>query len=699
MTESGAEFAFLPMLRSVPTVNGEHHAIACPIVQASPDLVCWDLAGFRDMTVVSPVIDLRAGLDDSGFLAACGELAKAFGVNADRWRQAHARAVDAQREFDLQCGELGTRALAFCRDHDVTPVVVMGRPYTIHNSVLNSNVPAILREQGAIGIPLDCYPVRAEVPSFGAMYWAYGQRILRAAHQVRRTDSHYSLYCSNYACGPDSFNLHFYAHVMAGKPFAVIETDGHSGDAGTKTRVEAFLHCVAQDRQRTDVAAAHDFSGTRASQVGLRELLGSGTRMLMPWMTDMSEAVAACLRGRGIAAECLPPPDDDALRQGRRQTSGKECLPMALTLGSLLQRLERAAPDDRFVYLQPSTNGPCRFGVYGLLDQIVLERLGWADRVRLWSPCDTGYFDEFPASMGVLAFAGIVAADLLNEAVITISTEETRPGAARAIYQEARGELLALIERRAAEDIPTAAALWQVASGRMFGLREVLAKATARFAACRDGRTRPTVLLTGEIYVRCVPFANDFVAERLGNRGLRVRLTPIQELLDYADNHKCGTADFWRLGARLNARIRTRIRGVLSAAVDGPLGWPARHSAAGILAAARPYLRDALEGEAVQTLGGSLLAWHHGQIHGVVSAGPHECMPNKIAESQFVHMTEREGLPSLTLMLNGDPLDNEVLDNFAFEVNSRYHQHGGHRGGLQPPSRHTGSDLSRAATW
>ncbi len=82
------------------------------------------------------------------------------------------------------------------------------------------------------------------------MYWGYGQGILRAAHQVRRAPGVYALYCSNYSCGPDSFNLHFAAYVMEGKPFAVIETDGHSGDAGTRTRVEAFLHCVEEDRRR-----------------------------------------------------------------------------------------------------------------------------------------------------------------------------------------------------------------------------------------------------------------------------------------------------------------------------------------------------------------------------------------------------------------------------------------------------------------
>ena len=75
-----------------------------------------------------------------------------------------------------------------------------------------------------MGIPVDCFPVPDEVPVFGDMYWAHGQRILRAAHQVRRLPGVYALDCSNYACGLDSLNLHFFAPIMDGKPFAIIET-------------------------------------------------------------------------------------------------------------------------------------------------------------------------------------------------------------------------------------------------------------------------------------------------------------------------------------------------------------------------------------------------------------------------------------------------------------------------------------------
>ncbi len=676
MAASGAEFVLLPALRSMPRIARENHAVACPIVQASPDLLCADLRLPEKVTVLSPVINIGPeGLSSAPFLESCCELARSLDRRNGSWRTAHAAACAVQQEFEARSYALGSRALEFCRAHGITPVIVMGRPYTIYNPVLNSNVPAILREQGAIGIPVDCYPVAQGAPTFPDMYWGHGQRILRAAHQVRRRPDEYSLYCSNYACGPDSFNLHFYAHIMAGKPFAIIETDGHSGDAGTKTRVEAFLHCVAQDRMVDGHGRAMtDFSRLQVSTVQLGEVIARRERLLIPWMTDASLAVAAALRGRGVVAESLPPPGREALRLGRRHTSGKECLPIALTLGGLLQRMMVAKPDESFVYLMSSTYGPCRFGVYNLLNQIVLQQQGWSDRLRIWSPRDTGYFEEFPPVFGIVTLAGLIAMDLLNELLIAVQVEEDTPGAAERVYDSYRDALLALVERRAGENTSTAAALWQVTSGELFGVRRLLRAAAREFGALRTGRLCPTVLLVGEIYVRSVPFANDFVAEKLRQRGLRVRLAPVQEWLEYCDAMAARnrTSNHW--ASVLSQSVQARVRRVLSSAVDRGMNWPARHATRELLAAARPYLRDHLEGEAVLTIGGPVCAWRHRQIDGVVSAGPHECMPNKIAESQLFHIGEKEQLPSLTLPVNGDPTDPAALDNFAFEVHARWRQ-------------------------
>ncbi|MBW2277964.1 MAG: CoA activase, partial [Deltaproteobacteria bacterium] len=255
MVERGPDILFLPMVRHIPRVKDEPWARLCPIVQGSADMLKWDLGREVDCQIVSPVFNVgREGLRSPLFEESCEAMARELGIDGDGWRAAYERGVGVQEEFDEACLVLGQRALDFCADKNITPIVVLGRTYTIYNTVLNSNVPTILREQGAVPIPVDCYPVNDEIPVFYRMYWGYGQRNLRAAHQIRRNPGVYSMYCSNYSCGPDSFNVHFYSYIMEGKPFAIIETDGHSGDAGTKTRIEAFLYCVHED-QRSDLAS------------------------------------------------------------------------------------------------------------------------------------------------------------------------------------------------------------------------------------------------------------------------------------------------------------------------------------------------------------------------------------------------------------------------------------------------------------
>ncbi|MBI4863902.1 MAG: CoA activase, partial [Candidatus Riflebacteria bacterium] len=209
------------------------------------------------------------------------------------------------------------------------------------------------------------------------------------------------------------------------------------------------------------------------------------------------------------------------------------------------------------------------------------------------------------------------------------------------------------------------------ASGRLFGLVHLLSKAAAEFAAIVSDRELPTVLVTGEMYVRCDEFSNDFTIRKLEERGIRTRLSPFNEWLEYVDRWNVEEGRRGGFGAQISSAIQRRIQRLTYQAVQKRLGWPARTTVKESVAAAAPYIRRALGGEAVLTLGGAVHEWREGVIDGVVSIGPLECMPNKIAESQFFHVAGQEGLLSLTLPLNGDPIDPEVLDTFAFEVHAR----------------------------
>jgi len=681
MADTGADFVFLPMLRDLPPVKDEQHTWLCPIVQGSPDVMRHDLGKALGARILSPVIRTGEGFLEAGrFVDAVRALAAEVGVTSEaEVTRAHAAGREEQLRFERRLHEIGTDAVARCKRDGLLPVVVLGRAYTIHDDVLNSNVPVLLREQGAVAIPVDCYPLDEAAPLVPGAFWSYTQRILRAAHEIRRTPDVYSIFTSNYACGPDSFTLHHFQRLMEGKPFAIIETDGHAGDAGTKTRVEAFLHCVKEDlRSRASEAApAAPILGLGART--LPEIAALGSRVLVPPMGPEAAALHAALRGYGVDAEVLPEATVDTIRLGRRHTSGKECLPMTVTIGSLLERIEKE-PGRPFTFFMPGSNGPCRFGMYRQLHQMVLARLGETGRVGIWSPPDSDYFEGVPPGMGAIVLGGLTAYGMLADATRDVRPVEREKGASDAILARWSPRLFDAIERAAAGDLSAKKVIVEAATGRIYGMRDIVAGFARELSAVRDPRPHPTVLLVGEIYVRSDPAANGWAADELERRGLRVRIEPVVEYLQYSDLVQLRRGVKKGLKAKLKTALRRRIVETLQRVTADGMGWPHHAPIPDVVAAGAEYLRPDLEHEAVLGLGLATHGWRDGSLDGVLCVGPLECMPNKLVEAQLVHAGEREGLVSLTLSLNGDPIDPEVLDEFAYEVKQKFKErHAGAR--------------------
>ena len=675
LVDTRPDILLLPMLRSLPRVGDEPHACTCPIVQGSADILINKLANRHQSHVVSPVLDIGSdGLASREFRDGVRDLARLLGRVNGSWEAAYDEALKVQAEFDAGLLASGRQALNFCNEHGISPIVILGRPYTLYNTLLNANLPALLREQGAVPIPVDCYPVDDGVPILETFYWGQGQRNLRAASQVRESAGIYSLWASNYSCGPDSFNLYFYAHLMAGKPFTVIETDGHAGDAGTKTRIEAFLHCVREDQANTHRPPPNGRHAVLSRiPVDLTSIRKHAETVLIPRLGSGADVLAACLRGVGIDAEALPTPDRESLRLGRRYTSGKECVPMTLTLGCILKRLAREDdPERHFAYLMPTTDGPCRFGTYHTLHRLILERLGHGKRVRLWSPSSSdNYFDDVPAGFSALVLAGFSANDVLLEALHDSRPVESRPGAANRIYRHYQRLIVRRVQTASVTQLALPKALFQAAYGALFGLAPILDSAGRAFAKIRSERHLPRVLVAGEIFVRCDPFSNGNLIERLELHGLRVHLAPFSEWLEYIDQAN-RLARMPNFDDRLYGFVRQRIQERCHTLIGNHLGWRAPPRVADMIDAAAGLVRPELECETILTVGGALHEWRQGRIDAMVNVGPLECMPCKIAEAQLLQAAKNEQLLSLSLPTNGDSISQEQVDSFAYEVHARF---------------------------
>jgi predicted nucleotide-binding protein (sugar kinase/HSP70/actin superfamily) len=190
------------------------------------------------------------------------------------------------------------------------------------------------------------------------------------------------------------------------------------------------------------------------------------------------------------------------------------------------------------------------------------------------------------------------------------------------------------------------------------------------------------VAVVGEIYVRLDPFANDFIIEKLEERGIRARFAPFVEWLEYtqylAERRVLDQRmrhDDNPLSIGVTGVVQRASMEVLYQICAKPLEWGERATIPTTLEAAVPYLSPDLTGEACLTLGGPIHEFHQKLVQGVVVVGPHECMPCRIAEAQYGKVAEDMNLPYLVLALNGDPLDTEALDRFAYDIHEA-HRHG-----------------------
>ena len=242
LMDKGVDHILMPNIISLEADPDAAKSLLCPWHQTLPFVArrapALREAGKRFLT---PSLRLREGR-----AAAARQLQRCFaplGIAKGRLRRAAAAAFAAQDTFDARLVAAGRQALAQLDAAGQTGIVLVGRPYNIHDNGVNLSVARKLRDNYGVNcIPMDCLPI-AHMPVDDVnynMYWELGRRIIAAAKIVGDRPNLHIIYITNFKCGPDSYIKHF-VREASGKPFLTLQFDGHSNDAGVMTRCEAYL--------------------------------------------------------------------------------------------------------------------------------------------------------------------------------------------------------------------------------------------------------------------------------------------------------------------------------------------------------------------------------------------------------------------------------------------------------------------------
>lgn len=693
------DFLFMPHVKAMPVPGGDPARVTCPFVQAEPYYLkaAFDELGQRP--VHSPVLDFSLGFQGGreDFIA----LAEALGHSAAEGLKAFENGLRAQTALLEAFREAGKAALA---ELEARPgeaaVVVFGRPYNAFCQLGNMGIPRKFASRGYRIIPQDFLPLEPE-QSQSNMYWAMGQTILKAARFTARHPQLFGAYVTNFSCGPDSFLLNYFRDIMGAKPSLTLELDSHSADAGIDTRIEAFIDVVNSYLEISSHGISPEPAPFRAARVemagGQAVVVDSGgarlplqsprVRVLLPSMGDLgARLIAATLRHVGVNAEALPAPAERELQLGRGYASCKECLPLILTVGSLLRYVEEAWDrQEVLVYFMPETSGPCRFGQYNVMIQELVDKLALPN-IALLSLTSENSYAGFGTRFALRAWQSVIIADVMEEVYSAVLALAQEPEAALGVYREVEAALCISAERDS----------WN-------GLKAALKHSAAKLRAIpRKGALAdlPAIALIGEIYVRRDSFSRKNLVERLSLNGFWVRTAPIAEWLHYCDfivQNSLVVKAGWR--DRLMVSVRQFFKNPYEASIKAVMGEsdfyiPHTVDVPHMIESVQSLVSPRLTGETILTVGAALTEIVE-NVDGVLALGPFGCMPARIAEAIITErlnerkpaialerelvdrvMAQHPALPFLSIETDGSAFPQVIesrLESFCLQV-GRVHE-------------------------
>jgi predicted nucleotide-binding protein (sugar kinase/HSP70/actin superfamily) len=666
LVKKGIGLIFIPHVVRMPHPNQCRDSYLCPITQAGPYFLA---KAFPDSRLLSPVLEFINGYETCSALVDMA--VEELGVGRESAVSAWAAAVTAQTDAERTLRDFGKQALDAAITAGRPAILLAGHSYNAFTPEASQSVGKKLSSMGVTVIPADCLMPSGEGPTS----WHFANQILNAVGIAKRHPNLFLLSVSNFSCTIDAFTHSMLASELGSKPYLVLEIDAHTADAGVQTRLEAFLDIIHNYRE-TQTLGEGPFMSCRLvgggrvirSNGGVVQVTDPRVRIYFPNFSPYhTQAFAMAAGWLGLHAGAVIPLDRTQLDKGLQYTSGRECLPLPICIGQLLQIHEHRQPGEIAGFYMLQGGAPCVSDAYmGYFERFLAEQ-------RL---TDLFLFNPQPEN-DFLGFDRNVLAQHLAQAIVLGDILVEIDHVLRVVGHEGALDQLRHEWERFAKGARSRDEFHA-------GLPSFIERLT-HFPRTKDPRACPRVVVAGDFFTRFSSFFMDGVRDLYAERGIILKPVDLSELFLYAAYHPMvETAGTWGMkpGGLALAKACTRMfqpegqkylqewlsyhtlkheeeryrerfhkTGLL---VAGP------NALSAIFEKGAEHVSPAIYGELLPTVGRGLEAAHEG-YDGMLIIGPFNCLPYRISEAILKPLSIRQGMPILTYESDGYAVSPSVL--------------------------------------
>ncbi|MGN0480038.1 MAG: acyl-CoA dehydratase activase-related protein, partial [Lachnospiraceae bacterium] len=436
----------------------------------------------------------------------------------------------------------GEETLRYLEDTGRRGIVLAGRPYHIDPEI-NHGIPELINAYGIAVFTEDSIshlePV--ERPLIVMDQWMYHSRLYAAASYVAKHDNIDLIQLNSFGCGLDAVTTDAVNDILskAGKIYTVLKIDEVNNLGAARIRIRSLIAAL-RVREQKNYCRKVDSAAYR--RVEFTKEMKENYTILCPQMSPIHfDILEHALRSGGYNLVVLNNDNKSSVDVGLKFVNNDACYPSLMVVGQIMSAVMSGEYDmTKTAIIITQTGGGCRASNYIGFIRRALEKAGYPDVPVIslnFNGLEKNEGFQMTVSLAKKALQAIVYGDVFMNVLYRTRPYEATPGSANALHEKWRSVCIEQMKQP---------------SLSMREFKKTLRQIIKEFdeLPLLDIK-KPRVGVVGEILVKFLPSANNYIVDLLESEGAEAVVPDLMGFLLYS----CENANFKKdyLGASKKA--------------------------------------------------------------------------------------------------------------------------------------------------
>ena len=549
----------------------------------------------------------------------------------------------------------GSETVRYIEENNLRGIVLAGRPYHIDPEI-NHGIDTLITSLGLCVLTEDSVSDKTEAkhPIRVVDQWVFHARLYAAADYVGKHDNLELVQLNSFGCGVDAVTTDQVEEILSSydKMYTLIKIDEVNNLGAVRIRIRSLLASMNKRIAKKQEEKADGDYGLK-KKIFTKEMKKDYT-ILIPQMAPVHfDLLESAVQAAGYNAVLLRECTQHTVETGLKYVNNDACYPSILVTGQMIEALESGKYDlNKTALIMSQTGGGCRATNYIGFIRRALEKAGM------------GYIPVISMSAGIEKNPGLkVNLEMANKALQALIYGDvfmrvlykTRP------YEKVKGSANALHEKW------KKIAIESVKKANKKQFKKNIQNIVKEFDELElVDIKKPKVGIVGEILVKFMPLANNFIVELLEEEGAEAVCPDLIDFFMYSlynANFKAEYLGKKKSSAKINNFLIWFIERYRKCANDALAASKRFHPTVPIQKLAEyasPIVSCGNQTGEGWFLTGEMMELIHGDVPNIVCIQPFGCLPNHIVGKGVIKEI-RQAFPDANIVaIDYDPGASEV---------------------------------------